>query len=146
MPPVITKSIIVNNNAPVGCPPGGTEDQLLAKNSNLNFDYKWVDAADIIPTVKTFVGNFTQVSGGTVTQLNSTQSDALTGIVWTFGAAPNWYTGTKVGAFPNAAKVFVTTDLMADIIVYTVINANEISIESTGLSAVEGKIKIEVYP
>ena len=41
--PLITKSIVINNNAPVGCPPGGTEDQLLAKNSNIHFDYKWVN-------------------------------------------------------------------------------------------------------
>lgn len=40
--PLITKSVVINNNAPVGCPPGGTEDQILAKNSNIHFDYKWV--------------------------------------------------------------------------------------------------------
>ena len=147
--PIITKSVVFNNNAPVGCPPGGTEDQLLAKNSNLNFDYKWIDPPAEVPisTVKTFVGNFSQVSGGTVTQLNTTQPDALTGIVWTFGAGPGWYIGTKAGAFPDNTKVFVTSDITADSgFFYIVTQPNQITIESLGLGPVQGNLKIEVYP
>ena len=45
-----------------------------------------------------------------------------------------------------ADKVFVTSDLNADEIVYEIVGADEIRIQSTGLPAVEGKVKIEVYP
>jgi len=97
--------------------------------------------------VKTFVGLFEQVEEiGVVTQLNSTQPNALKGIVWAPGSAPNWYVGTKTGAFPNPDKVFVTSDLMADEIFYEIVGTNEIRIQTGGLSAVQGKLKIEVYP
>lgn len=110
------------------------------------YNYFAPSSSFVLTSPLTFVGLFTQVDDGTVTQLNTTNTNALNGIVWTFGAAPNWYTGTKAGAFPNADKVFVTSDLNADEIVYELVGADEIRIQSVGLSAVEGKVKIEVYP
>ena len=134
-----TGNIIITRN------PHITAYEIAVDNGFVGTEQQWLDSLN--GTVKTFVGNFTQVSGGTVTQLNATQPDALTGIVWTFGGAPEWYTGTKVGAFPDINKIFVTTDLLADTgITYTLVGADQINIESVGLDAVEGKIKIEVYP
>ena len=133
-----TGNIIITRN------PRITAYEIAVDNGFVGTEQQWLDSLN--GTVKVFVGNFTQVSGGTVTQLNATQPDALTGIVWTFGSAPNWYTGTLTGAFPDVNKVFVTSDLMADEIVYEIIGGDEIRIQSTGLPAVEGKIKIEVYP
>lgn len=133
-----TGNIIITRN------PHITAYEIAVDNGFVGTEQQWLDSLN--GTVKTFVGNFTQVSGGTVTQLNSTQPNALTGIVWTPGSGPNWYIGTKTGAFPNATKVFVTSDLMADEIVYGIVGDYEIRIQSTGLPAVEGKIKIEVYP
>lgn len=134
-----TGNIIVTRN------PRITAYEIAVANGFVGTEQQWLDSLN--GTAKVFVGNFTQVSGGTVTQLNTTQPDALTGIVWTFGSAPNWYIGTKTGAFPNASKVFITADISADTgITYSFTGTNQINIESVGLSAVEGKIKIEVYP
>ena len=110
------------------------------------FNYFAPSSSFILTSPLTFVGLFTQVDDGTVTQLNTGNTYALNGIVWTFGTSPNWYTGTKAGAFPDPDKVFVTSDLMADEIFYEIVGTDEIRIQSGGLSAVEGKVKIEVYP
>ena len=134
-----TGNIIITRN------PRITAYEIAVDNGFVGTEVEWLDSLNGM--AKVFVGNFTQAGGGTVTQLNATQPDALTGIVWTFGSAPNWYIGTKTGAVPNATKIFVTTDLLADTgITYTLVGADQINIESVGLDAVEGKIKIEVYP
>lgn len=110
------------------------------------YNYFAPSSSFVLTSPLTFVGNFQQIGPGLVTQLNSTNTNALNGIVWTYGASPNWYTGTKAGAFPNPDKVFVTSDLMADVITYDIVGDSEINIQSTGLGSIQGKLKIEVYP
>lgn len=85
--PIITKSVVFNNNAPVGCPPGGTEDQLLAKNSNLNFDYKWIDAPEpvVLPPARLLYVGHVNTTGGpspTITLIEETLNTTERTFTW----------------------------------------------------------------
>jgi hypothetical protein len=93
---IIGTGVIINNNSPIGVPPGGTEDQILAKDSNTNFDCKWVNPPAVAP-YKVYSALLSQ-SGTSAPTAIVLQNTLGGNIVWTREGV-GVYKGTLAGAF-----------------------------------------------